>query len=129
MVEERMHPVLKKERTLLEERRYTVSERLYCTVECAHSTGGEVAHSAGTEWCTLQQGISWKINRAVLSNDFNVPDIDWECYSAKGLHELECVHCVQESFPKQFVDGLPVEGITLFLLLRDIALEYRAHRS
>lgn len=117
-----MHPVLKKKRTLLEERRYTVSERLYCTVECAHSTGGEVAHSAGTEWCTLQQGISCKINRAVLSNDFNVPDIDWECYSAKGLHELECVKCAQ-SFPKQFVDGLPVEGITLFFLLRDIALE------
>lgn len=80
-------------------------------------------------WNRMVHTPSCKINRAVLSNNFNVPDIDWECYSAKGFHELECVNWVQESFPKQFVDGLPVEGITLFLLLRDIALEQRALSS
>lgn len=45
-----------------------------------------------------------KSNNVIVGN-FNFPNIDYDCHSAKGLDGLEFVKCIQERFLRQYIDG------------------------
>lgn len=54
----------------------------------------------------LEDQICWEIadscqtNKVVKVGDFNFPNLDRDCQSAKGMDGIEFTKCIQESFLK-----------------------------